>query len=235
MTKYVSLRHFNLWLNIKREFQACIYKFQSCYLTLSFQVMVRWDCQGNEWRQKKMIRVWTRDPSNRWQETNKLVLELPVSTKRWTKQSEKSALLIFLMPSVRVPKTERIRCPQQCKSIKGFTASSSQGSRHVQHSGVEQEPRARFTAGFISLERRQGVGKGWLAAEVSWYLLIGQSSSLWLARVIVSLIGQSYHLSCWPELPSPEAPEAWLRDYFWPSAPLWACHGSGEVVTKSPK
>ena len=45
---------------------------------------------------------------------------------------------------------------------------------------------------------------------------------------VIPMIGQSYHLSDWPELPSPEA---WLRDYFWPSAPLWACHGSGEVVT----
>ena len=52
--------------------------------------------------------------------------------------------------------------------------------------------------------------------------------------VIIPLIGQSYHLSDWPELPSPEAPEAWLRDYFWPSVPLWACHGSGEVVTFPP-
>ena len=96
---------------------------------------------------------------------------------------------------------------------------------------LEESPEPRFTAVFISLEQRQGVGKGWLAAGVSWYLLIGQSLSLWLARVIISLIGQSYHLSDWPELPSPEAREAWLRDYFWPSAPLWACHGSGEVVT----
>ena len=30
-----------------------------------------------------------------------------------------------VMPRVRVPKTERIRRPQQCKSIKGFIASSS--------------------------------------------------------------------------------------------------------------
>ena len=31
----------------------------------------------------------------------------------------------FVMPSVRVPKTERIRRPQQCKSINGFIASLS--------------------------------------------------------------------------------------------------------------
>ena len=30
-----------------------------------------------------------------------------------------------VMPSVRVPKTERIRHAQQCKSIKGFIASST--------------------------------------------------------------------------------------------------------------
>ena len=47
-----------------------------------------------------------------------------------------------VMPSVRVPKTERIRRPQWCKSMKGFIASSSQGSCHIQHSGVEQEPGA---------------------------------------------------------------------------------------------
>ena len=47
-----------------------------------------------------------------------------------------------VMLSVRVPKTERIRHPQQRESIKGFIASSSQGSCHIQHSGVEQEPGA---------------------------------------------------------------------------------------------
>ena len=135
------------------------------------------------------------------------------------------------MPRVRVPKTEGTRRPQQCKSIKGFYCQLEPGlPSHPAQWSLDESPEPRFTAVFISLEQRQGVGKGWLAAGVSWYLLIGQSSSLWLARVIISLIGQSYHLSYWPELPSPEA---WLRDYFWPSAPLWACHGSGEVVTGS--
>ena len=41
-----------------------------------------------------------------------------------------------VMPSVRVPKTERIRHPQQCKGIKGLSASWSQGSRLIQCSGV---------------------------------------------------------------------------------------------------
>ena len=101
--------------------------------------------------------------------------------------------VLCIMPRVRVPKTERIRCPQQCKSIKGFYCQLEPGlpSHPVQWS-LDESPKPRFTAVFISLEQRQGVGKGWLAAGVSWYLLIGQSSSLWLARVIISLIGQSY-------------------------------------------
>ena len=68
----------------------------------------------------------------------------------------------------------------------------------------------------------------------SWQGLIGCRGFLVFTDwpVTIPLIGQSYHLSDWPELSSQEAPEAWLRDYFWPSAPLWACHGSGEVVTQ---
>ena len=48
----------------------------------------------------------------------------------------------LVMPRVRVPKTERIRRPQQCKSIKGFITSSSQGLGFIQHSGIRQRPRA---------------------------------------------------------------------------------------------
>ena len=126
---------------------------------------------------------------------------------------------VSVMPSVRVPKTERIRHPQQCKSIKGFIASSS----HIQHSGVEQEPRAQIYSSIYKFRTKTG----------SWQRLIGCRGFLVFTDwpVIIPLIGQSYHLSNWPELSSPEAPEAWLRDYIWPSAPLWACHGSGEVVT----
>ena len=129
------------------------------------------------------------------------------------------------MPSVRVPRTERIRRPQQCKGIKGFIASSSQGSCHIQYSGVEQEPRALDYSSIYKFRTKTG----------SWQGLIGCRGFLVFTDwpVIVPLIGQSYHLSDWPELPSLEAPEAWLRDYFWPSAPLWACHGSGEVVTQT--
>ena len=36
-----------------------------------------------------------------------------------------------------------------------------------------KSPEPRFTAVFIGWEQRQRVGKGWLAAGVSWYLLIG--------------------------------------------------------------
>ena len=49
-------------------------------------------------------------------------------------------LLAGVMPRVRVPETERIRHPQQCKSIKGFITSSSQGPGFIQHSGIRQGP-----------------------------------------------------------------------------------------------
>ena len=134
------------------------------------------------------------------------------------------------MPSVWVPKTERIRHPQQCKGIKGFIASSSQGSRHTQHSGVEPEPGAQIYSSIYKFRTKTG----------SWQGLLGCRGFLVFIDwpVIIPLIGQSYHLSDWPELPSlwlarvtsPGSPGR-LRDYFWPSAPLWACHGSGEVVT----
>ena len=47
---------------------------------------------------------------------------------------------LCVMPRVRVPKTERIRRPQQCKSIKGFITSSSQSPGFIQHSGIRQRP-----------------------------------------------------------------------------------------------
>ena len=102
--------------------------------------------------------------------------------------------ILSVMPRVRVPKTERIRRPQQCKSIKGFYCQLEPGlPSHPAQWSLDESREPRFTVVFISLEQRQGVGKGWLAAGVSWYLLIGQLSSLWLARVITSLTGQSYH------------------------------------------
>ena len=99
-----------------------------------------------------------------------------------------------VMPSVRVPKAERRRHPQQCKSIKGFIASSSQGSCHIQHSGVEQEPRAQIYSSVYKFRTKTG----------SWQGLIGCRGFLVFTDwpVIIPLIGQRYHLSDWPELPS---------------------------------
>ena len=125
---------------------------------------------------------------------------------------------IGVMPRVRVPKTERIRRPQQCKSTNGF---------YCQLEPVEswREPRAQIYSSIYKFRTKTG----------SWQGLIGCKGFLVFTDwpVIIPLIGQSYHLYDWPELSSPEAPKAWLRDYFWPSAPLWACHGSGEVVTRN--
>ena len=92
---------------------------------------------------------------------------------------------LSVMPSVRVPKTERIRHPQQCKSIKGFIASSSQGSCHIQHSGVEQEPRAQIYSSVYKFRTKTG----------SWQGLIGCRGFLVFTDwpVIIPLIGQSYH------------------------------------------
>ena len=95
----------------------------------------------------------------------------------------------------------------------------------VSSSAVEswREPQAQIYSSIYKFRTKTG----------SWPGLIGCRGFLVFTDwpVIIFLICQRYHLSDWPELPSPEAPEAWLRDYFWPSAPLWVCHGSGEVVT----
>ena len=67
----------------------------------------------------------------------------------------------IVMPRVQVPKTERIRCPKQCKSMKGFYFYLELGlpPHPMQWSGA-RSPKPRFTAVFISLEQRQGVGQG---------------------------------------------------------------------------
>ena len=78
------------------------------------------------------------------------------------------------MPSVRVPKTERIRRPQQCKSMKGFIASSSQGSCHIQHSGVEQEPGAQIYSSIYKFRTKTGSWQGLIGCRG---LLIGQLSA----------------------------------------------------------
>ena len=125
-----------------------------------------------------------------WWSTSNLCKSPPF----WITNIYSTFFFYIVMPRVRVPKTERIRRPQQCKSIKVFYCQLEPGLRsHPAQWSLEESPEPRFTAVFISLEQRQGVGKGWLAAGVSWYLLIGQLSSLWLARVIIPLIGQSYH------------------------------------------
>ena len=75
---------------------------------------------------------------------------------------------VFVMSRVQVPKTERIRRPQQCKSMKGFYFQLELGfpPHPTQWSGA-RSPEPRFTAVIIGLEQRQRVGKGWLAAGVS--------------------------------------------------------------------
>ena len=130
------------------------------------------------------------------------------------------------MPRVRVPKTERIRCPQQCKSIKGFYSQlEPELPSHPAQWSLDKSPEPKYSS-IYKFRTKTG----------SWQGLIGCRGFLvfidWPIRGM--MIGQSYHLSDWPEWPFPEAPEAWLRDYFWPSAPLWACHGPGEVVTFPP-
>ena len=63
--------------------------------------------------------------------------------------------------TVQVPKTERIRRPQQCKSIKGFYCQLEPGlPSHPAQWSLDESREPRFTAVFISLEQRQGVGKG---------------------------------------------------------------------------
>ena len=120
------------------------------------------------WFKSKLFRQ-LRKPVRRFLE--KLMIELPRDS--------------VVMPSVRVPKTERIRHPQQCKCIKGFIASSSQGSCHIQHSGVEQEPRAQIYSSIYKFRTKTG----------SWQGLIGCRGFLVFTDwpVIISLIGQSYH------------------------------------------
>ena len=90
-----------------------------------------------------------------------------------------------VMLSVRVPKTERIRHPQQCKSIKGFIASASPGSCHIRHSGVEQEPRAQMYSSIYKFRTKTR----------SWQGLIGCRGFLVFTDwpVIIPLIGQCYH------------------------------------------
>ena len=104
------------------------------------------------------------------------------------------------MPRVRVPKTERIRRPQQCKSIKGFITSSSQGPGFIQHSGIRQGPRVlnhiyfytggscfcnsiadwlnrtRVCAGLLNLASLSGLARVWCGRGAMGIFLIGQAT-----------------------------------------------------------
>ena len=63
-----------------------------------------------------------RVPELLWTEVHDIVQEAVIKTITKKKKCKKSKCLSeeAVMPRVRVPKTERIRRPQQCKSIKGF-------------------------------------------------------------------------------------------------------------------
>ena len=90
-------------------------------------------------------------------------------------------------PESESPKLREQGVHGNAKAWRGFISSLSQGPppHPMQWSGARAPSPDLQQYLFISLEQRQGVGKGWLAAGVSWYLLIGQLSSLWLARVII--------------------------------------------------
>ena len=66
---------------------------------ISFRIMIVKMIQDLRNRMEKMQEMFTKD-----------LEELK------NKQTE----MKNVMPEVRVPRTERIRCPQQCKNIKGF-------------------------------------------------------------------------------------------------------------------
>ena len=69
-----------------------------------------------------------------------------------------------VMPRVQIPKTERIRRPQQCKSMKGFYFQLELGllPHPTQWSGA-RSPEPRFTAVFIGFHIPKETGsKEWL-------------------------------------------------------------------------
>ena len=82
-----------------------------------------------------------------------------------------------IMPRVQVPKTERIRCPKQCKSMKGFYFYLELGlpPHPMQWSGA-RSPKARFTAVFIGFrtESWQGlIGCRSFLVFTNWLLAAG--------------------------------------------------------------
>ena len=88
------------------------------------------------------------------------------------------------MPRVRVPKTERIRRPQQCKSMKGFYFQLELGlpPHPTQWSGAWC-PEPRFTAVFIGFrtESWQGlIGCRSFLVFINWLIFIGCRGFLYL-------------------------------------------------------
>ena len=82
-----------------------------------------------------------------------------------------------VMPRVQVPKTERIRRPQQCKSMKGFYFQLELGlpPHPTQWSGA-RSPKPRFTAVFIGFrtESWQGlIGCRSFLVFTNWLIFIG--------------------------------------------------------------
>ena len=81
------------------------------------------------------------------------------------------------MPRVQVPKTERIRCPKQCKSMKGFYFYLELGlpPHPMQWSGA-RSPEPRFIAVFIGfrIESWQGlIGCRSFLVFTNWLIFIG--------------------------------------------------------------
>ena len=84
---------------------------------------------------------------------------------------------MIVMPRVRVPKTERIRRPQKCKSMKGFYFQLELGlpPHPMQWSGAKS-PEPRFTAVFIGFrtESWQGlIGCRSFLVFTNWLVFIG--------------------------------------------------------------
>ena len=84
---------------------------------------------------------------------------------------------VAVMPRVRVPKTERIRCPQQCKSRKGFYFQLELGLRPhpTQWSGA-RSPKPRFIAVFIGFRTeswQELIGCRSFLVFTNWLIFIG--------------------------------------------------------------
>ena len=74
-------------------------------------------------------------------------------------------MVVGVMPDVRIPEQEERRPPRQCNLQKGkFIADTSQGSCHIQRSGVGSEsPEPKLLHRFI----------GWAHTVGSWFKQIG--------------------------------------------------------------